>query len=254
MALGFAAVPAGAAPPPQADYVALGDSYAAGQGAAPYTSGTCFVSRKGYPEIADNHRALVLTSNAACSGATTLSVLTEQLSKVTANTKVVTVTVGGNDLDTTGLLATCFADPSACETAALEKRAVILEALTNPTESELVQRLAAISFSIRAQAPTAKIVFTGYPMLFDSTFLDPRAVMVNNLTAGLNSVIAAIAPATGAHFVDVAPAFMGHGIGSSDPWINYDVANIFDRANFHPNGEGYRHGYYASLVGVLTTP
>jgi lysophospholipase L1-like esterase len=254
MALGFAAVPAVAAPPPQPAYVALGDSYAAGQGALPYTSGACFVSRKGYPEIADNHRALELTANAACSGATTQKVLDEQLSQVPASTNLVTVTVGGNDLDTTGLLATCFTVPADCEQAAAEKGALLQKAMTNPDESALVQGLASVSLSIRNKVPNAKIVFTGYPMLFDPAFPDPRATRINELTAGLNSVIAAVAPATGALYVDVAPAFAGHGIGSGAPWINYDAANIFAPANFHPNGEGYRHGYYASMVGTLTNP
>lgn len=250
MALGFAAVPAEAAPPPTADYVALGDSFAAGQGAVPYTNSACFVSRKGYPEISDNLRRVDLTTNAACSGYTTTHVL-QNLPDL-QGAEIVTVTVGGNDLDTSGLLAICFAAPAACAGAAAEKKALLQEAQSSPATSALVQGLASVSLAAKSQAPNAKVVFTGYPMLFDPAFPDPRAVQVNELTAGLNAVIQATAFATGADFVDVAPAFVGHGIGSSAPWINYNPANILDPANFHPTGEGYRHGYYASLVGELT--
>ena len=250
MALGFAAIPAEAAPPPKADYVALGDSYAAGQGAAPYTDLGCFVSRKGYPAIADKLRGLELTANAACSGNSTAHVL--QSLPDLRGAEVVTVTVGGNDLDTTGLVATCFAVPAACEGAFEARAAMLQDAHDNPGTNALVQGLAGISLSVDDQAPTALIVFTGYPMLFDPAFPDPRVGMINELTAGLNTVIERVANGTGARYVDVAPAFAGHGIGSAEPWINFNAANIQDPANFHPTGEGYRHGYYASLVGKLT--
>ena len=250
MALGFAAIPAEAAPPPKADYVALGDSYAAGQGVAPYTALDCFVSRKGYPAIADNLRGLELTANAACSGYT-IEAVARNLPVSLPGAEVITITVGGNDLDTTGLLATCFAAPDACLGAAAVREAVLLDARDNPSTNALVQDLAGLSLTVRAQAPGAQIVFTGYPMLFDPSFPDPRAGVVNQLTAGLNDVIRLTALGTGAEFVDVAPAFAGHGIGSAEPWINFNAANILDPANFHPTGEGYRHGYFASLAGNL---
>lgn len=247
MALGFAAIPADAAPPPRVDYVALGDSYAAGQGAAPYTDRTCFVSRKGYPVIADNLRGLELTANAACSGYT-IGAVAGNLPASLAGAKVITITVGGNDLDTTGLLATCFAAPDACLGAAAARAALLQDARDNPSTNALVQGLAGLSLAVDAQAPGARIVFTGYPMLFDPNYPDPRAGVVNQLTAGLNDVIRLTALGTGAEFVDVAPAFAGHGIGAAEPWINFNAATILDPANFHPTGEGYRHGYYASLV------
>ncbi|MHA7303344.1 SGNH/GDSL hydrolase family protein [Pseudarthrobacter sp. MDT1-22] len=251
MALGFTAIPAEAAAPPQTDYVALGDSYAAGQGAAPYTDRTCFVSRKGYPVIADNLKGVQLTANAACSGYT-IGAVASNLPASVAGAEVVTITVGGNDLDATGLLATCFAVPDACPGAAAVREAVLRDAIVNPSSNALVQGLAGLSQAVRAQASDARIVFTGYPMLFDPAFPDPRAGVVNQLTAGLNDVIRLSAMRSGAEYVDVATAFAGHGIGSAEPWINFNAANILAPANFHPNGEGYRHGYYASLVGKLT--
>jgi hypothetical protein len=89
-------------------------------------------------------------------------------------------------------------------------------------------------------------VLTGYPYLFDPSH--PFAAVANGLAATLNAVIAGVALATGAHYVDVTAAFAGHGVGSADPWLNFNPDNPLDPANFHPNGEGYRHGYYASLV------
>lgn len=248
MALGVAAIPAEAAPPPQTDYVALGDSYAAGQGAAPYSDPTCFVSRKGYPVIADNLRNVELTVNAACSGATTWGVVGIQLDSVNANTELVTITVGGNDLDTTGLVATCTSLPAQCAGAIAVRAGILHQAAVDPGSSPLVQGLSSVIQGVHTAAPDAEIVFTGYPLLFESPVPGTLPDVVNGLTIGLNSVIAGTAGNGGAQYVDVTVAFAGHGIGSADPWINFNPANLADPANFHPTGEGYRHGYHASLV------
>lgn len=248
MAFGLSAVPAQAAPPPKADYVALGDSYAAGQGAAPYADPTCFVSRKGYPAIADNLRAIELTTNAACSGATTGAVVAQVLKGVSATTDLVTVTVGGNDLDTTGLVATCSSLPAQCEGAIAVRAGMLHQALFDPSSSALVQGLAGVVGAVRIAAPNAEIVFTGYPLLFHAPVEGSLPDVVNDLTVGLNGVIAGVALPTDSQYVDVTGAFAGHGIGSAEPWINFNPANLSDPANFHPNGEGYRHGYYASLL------
>ena len=65
---------------------------------------------------------------------------------------------------------------------------------------------------------------------------------------GLNGSIATAAFLTNVEYVDVVGAFAGHGVNSLDPWINLDTTNPGSPDNFHPNGEGYRHGYYASLL------
>jgi lysophospholipase L1-like esterase len=242
MALGFTAVPADAAPPPQLDYVALGDSYAAGHGAPPYTDPNCFVSRKGYPAIADNLRDVQLTVNAGCSGWTMDLVKANLPVTALREAEVITLTVGANDLNTTNLLFACLSDPSsaACIKAVTDVRTMLAPGGSFATE------LADLVITIRAIAPDAKIVLTGYPYLFDPSH--PFAAVANPLAELLNANIAGVAAATGAYYVDVTAAFAGHGVGSTDPWINFNLDNPFDPANFHPTGEGYRHGYFDSLV------
>jgi lysophospholipase L1-like esterase len=239
MALGFAAVPAQAAPPNQLEYVALGDSYGAGVGAAPYTDPTCDLSRRGYPVIADNLRNVELTANAACSGWKTFQVRDAALLKVTGDTDIVTVTAGGNDLDSIAVLNACVPAPQSVE--CLTAQGAVVTKL-----GSLGTGLTKIVAAIKSKSPTAKVVFTGYPLLFDPSH--PFAGVANPLAVALNQVIANVAVGTESTYVDVATAFTGHGIGSADPWINYNPANPLDGANFHPNGEGYRHGYFASLV------
>jgi lysophospholipase L1-like esterase len=242
MAMGLAAIPAEAALPlpPRLDYVALGDSYAAGQGAAPYTDPACFVSRKGYPVIADNLKDIQLTANAGCSGQIAEDVRLDALATVTRGTEIVTVTVGGNDLGTTNVLLACLPVPTA------ECAGALATVKTKLTDGSLALSLAGVVAAIRWKSPTAKIVFTGYPRLFAPDH--PFATVANPLADALNGVIAAVAGQTGSQFVDVAPAFAAHGIGSAEPWINFSAAGIQDPANFHPNSQGYRQGYYASLV------
>lgn len=251
MALGFTVIPAEAATTPRIDYVALGDSYAAGVGAAPYTDPTCVLSRKGYPVIADNLRNVELTANAACSGWKTFQVRDAALLKVTGDTDIVTVTAGGNDLESIAILMACVPAPESVECATAQGVAI-----GKLTDGSLATGLGEIVAAIKSKSPTAKVVFTGYPLLFDPAH--PFAGVANPLAGVLNQVIAGVAGGTGSTYVNVAPAFTGHGIGSADPWINYNPANPLDSANFHPNSEGYRHGYFASLASqdafVVTAP
>ena len=110
--------------------------------------------------------------------------------------------------------------------------------------------------SVKAAAPNAKIVVTGYPYLYDPVPLDPADPMsvfiyqATQLADGLNASIYRAA-GTDATYVDVTAAFAGHGINSktNQPWINLDFTNLGSPDNFHPNAEGYE-AYFASLNGA----
>ena len=52
-------------------------------------------------------------------------------------------------------------------------------------------------------------------------------------------------------YVDVTKRFRNHGIGSSEPWINFDPNNLGDYNNFHPNEKGYEKGYAKVLKPVV---
>src|SRR5215204_3970666 len=78
--------------PPQ--YVALGDSYAAGQGGGDYVDKECLESAKGYPYLLDPKMRIDLRVNAACTGASTSNVSDMislgQLSELNEDTELVT--------------------------------------------------------------------------------------------------------------------------------------------------------------------
>lgn len=264
LAAGLAAVAMtlGSAAPAEAAekirYVALGDSYASGQGAGPYAD-SCFRSEAAYSELADEMRSVKLVRNVACSGNTTQDVVDTQLRRLSKNTDLVTITAGGNNLRVGDLFRYCGAAILDLTASPLCDRAAAFAA-TEIGSRRLAADVAAMIRSVKAAAPNARVVVTGYPYLYDPVTaggndpVSPFLARATELVDGLNGSIAAAARAEGAHYVDVRAAFAGHGINSADPWITLDLAQPSSADNFHPNADGYG-AYFAALTaaGVFTT-
>ena len=106
MAVGLAAAPAQAVD--KTKYIALGDSFAAGQGAGPYLD-DCYRSENTYAELAAASRTIKLVTNAACSGKTTQDVVSSQLRQLNRSTELVTITAGGNNLNVGEIFTKCGA-------------------------------------------------------------------------------------------------------------------------------------------------
>jgi len=254
---GFAAAPAQAVD--KEKYVALGDSYAAGQGAGPYLD-ACYRSNNAYSELADEAKSIQLVVNAACSGKTSWDVVNSQLRQLNKSTELVTITAGGNNIGFGDIITACGAalsDP----TAAPACNAATGSAATMIGSGQLTRDVISMIQSVKAAAPNAKIVVTGYPYLYDPVIpnpADPLSLFIQQATVlanGLDASIAAAAEATGVQYVDVRAAFAGHGVNSADPWINLDLANPASPDNFHPNAAGYE-AYFAALsgAGVYSAP
>jgi len=255
------ATTATAAPrPPKAQlmYVALGDSYAAGDGAGSYLSdGTeCHRSLSGYPGLVAAKGSLALNLQ-ACSGATTDDVLTLQLGALSATTSYVTITVGGNDVGFGQVMTTCMgSDTTACMAAVLQAEAIATSTL--PAQLENV-------FSTvkgKVSSATTKVVATSYPLLFNgrdcSIFTDFTAEEMTAINAGtetLAGVIQAAATKAEIGYTDVREPFLGHAVCDAVPWIHN--AELFAQyESFHPNADGYRYGYtpkVSTSLGISTT-
>jgi lysophospholipase L1-like esterase len=231
----FGALPAMAAPggqpgPPSSDkatYAALGDSYAAGVGGGDYLD-ACLRSTNGYAaDLASDPGLTVHASLRGCVGATVDDVVATQLGGLDLRTRLVTLTVGANDLGLDAVTAACLAGTVEQCAAAVAAAQANLEALA----PDLAGALAAI----RTAAPNATVLVTGYPLLLDPSI--PQSSFVNGGVLALNAVIQGVVTAAGPGFeyVDVTGAFAGHGIGSADPWI---IAPPSPDA-FHPNPAGY---------------
>jgi lysophospholipase L1-like esterase len=275
MALGFTAIPADAAPPPpRVDLVAIGDSYTAGTGAGTFPALTpCIQTPNGYVDLVGKTGRISLAANAACHGALLtqdsdiphdprIPSVEQQIDflitsgALTANTELVSVTAGANDVGVTGILVTCLTQlPQAC-LAAVQAAAAIFPSM----QADLVTAYR----RIHDAAPNAEIVVPGYPRLVDPTIpfgqVDPAVLnAIDTAVDTLNSSIRAAvnASGTGATFVDVRERFVGHEVNSSDPWIFFTAPTItsggtlvFDPRNFHPTPAGHR-AYASALLAAV---
>ena len=250
----FGALPAQASPAvpsgpkaPIARYVALGDSYAAGQGAG-IPLDECLRSTAAYPVLLDAEPRTNLLRQAACSGDTIADVASSQLSQVNRGTTLVTLTVGANDLGAGAAYAACAPDP-ASQTCAAAVLAVQQKLFSGVIGADLASLIAAIA----ERAPNAHIVVTDYPVPFVAG-VDPIADLVNSATVGLDAQIAAGVQGAanfGGADVELASvefAFAGHQVGDADAWLGSDLA---DPLTFlHPTGTGqeiYRDAVLAAL-------
>jgi lysophospholipase L1-like esterase len=246
--LGAGAQVAQAAEP--VDYVALGDSYAAGVGATPDgASGACARSTASYPDRYAAVTGPASFTSVACSGATTAGVLRDQVSAVTKDTDLVTITVGGNDTGFAPVLARCTTAPddAGCDQA--------VRAGERVARYVLPSALAVVLGTVHVRAPTARVVVLGYPRLFDggdacAVPQVPDAARRARIDAGsdvLNDRIAETAQRFGATFVDVRPAFAGHGVCGTDPWI----VPPGGQGAYHPTATGYARGYLPALRAAV---
>ncbi|PXW34133.1 UNVERIFIED_CONTAM: lysophospholipase L1-like esterase [Williamsia faeni] len=233
-----------AAPPPDAVYDALGDSYASGYGVPPY--GPCGRSASAYAVQLDGRQQIALDDFVACAGATTVSLVTGgQLTALDADTDLVTLTIGGNDIGWSSAVTACLGGTDVQCTGATE---LVRARITN----QLPGLLTTVYAQVAAAAPNAHVVVTGYPRLFSpkfGAFLGASSKEQGALNDGadlLNSTIKDAADAAGFQFVDVASRFDGHGVNAPAAWI----LGPFDPAPFHPNINGYK-AYTAAINSAL---
>ncbi|GAB7039090.1 MULTISPECIES: SGNH/GDSL hydrolase family protein [Catenuloplanes] len=240
------ALPVLAAPAVRVDYVALGDSYAAGVGAGAEST-ACRVTDGAFPRLWAEPELVDLTL-AACSGATSADVAATQLGALSETTDLVSVTVGANDLGLTTILRTCATAPQG------EACTVALAGIPQALATTVPAGVAALLTQVRADAPAAKLVVTGYPVPFAEAAQCPQLPLPpalrtagNSAIAGLNQVLAAQAVAAGATFVDVTGAFAPHALCTPQPWL-VGVAGLNDGTVLHPTAAGQAEGYLPAFI------
>jgi lysophospholipase L1-like esterase len=244
-----AATPATAEQPaPIARYVSLGDSYAAGQGAAAPLD-ECLRSTAAYPVLLDAEPRTNLLRQAACSGDTIAKVTATQLSKVNRGTTLVTLTVGANDLGVGAAYEACVPDPTTPECVAVI--AYIQQLIAS---GDIAEDLAALILAIAERAPNAHIVVTDYPVPFVHG-LSPSTDEINGAVIALDLQIAAAVQAAALAGADVelasvAFAYLGHQVGDEVSWLGDDPSNPL--SFLHPTADGqevYRDAILLALAG-----
>lgn len=240
------------APASTITYTVMGDSYSAGSGAGNETA-PCGQSTAGYGSDVAAATGATLT-NVACAGFSTTQVTALQVPQLASDTRLITITAGGNDVAWTTAIGTCLQPTStaaACKAAVANSVYLMTKVPKNGT---------AMLKAIKAKAPNARILYLGYPRLFEPqnmsapTFNAAQiagAKALNGAADLLNATLAYTALSNRVAFVPVAYRFSGHAMPSADPWLNYPAPFGNSPFPFHPNATGYRNGYAAALSPFL---
>jgi lysophospholipase L1-like esterase len=233
-------------------YVALGDSFSAGNGTGlPDLDPACYRSSLAYaPLVAAERPDTSLTFVACGFGVTTQTVVDTQVGVLDRQTDFVTLSVGGNDLGFAQLAGTCV--------LATELQCLGLTAQTAAfVETVLPSRLDATYDAVRERVRKAEVVVVGYPRFFAADYVPclqsqgitaVEAAALNDLVETLDAVIADRAAAAGFTYVSVVDAFDGHDMCAAEPWVNGVVA-ASQADVYHPTAAGHRDGY-APLVAA----
>lgn len=229
-------------------YVALGDSFSSGVGTGSYTlSSSCRRGVYAYPWLVAQQRANTSLTFVACSGASTADLMANQIQSVTADTDIVTVTIGGNDIGFSDLIVQCTV--GNCSTA-LDSTRASLAGFLGP-------RLDTVYGAIEGRAPAANVVVLGYPRMFSSSgclgtfgISSTERTKANQLADALDQLTSARAAAFGFTYKSAIGPFTGHAVCSSSAWLNgLNLLNTVE--SYHPNRNGNSLGYAPLVRSVV---
>lgn len=259
--------------PAAVSYVGLGDSYSSGWGAGKYEDGTatstntCRRSARAYAHVlhGDPYSPLRLDKFIACGGATAPRITSTwpntgdklnldepaQLSAVTSSTRVVTLTMGGNDVGFADVIKGCAINCSRAVTTA-----------TNSINTTLAPALTKAYKAILGKSTKADVYVLGYPpMLSASATLCASSApfnsatkrklgidLLNQLNAKIRTTVAAVGSPR-MHYLDptaTGSPFIGHDICSKNPYVYGLNAADIPAGLFHPSING--QVAYAKMV------
>lgn len=238
-------------------YVALGDSAAA----APLVPDAadppgCFKSTNDYPAVLARHIGAVRFRDVSCSGATAADItdrlqstsggdVPRQLDAITADTSLITITIGGNDVGLASsatqcrrnslTLPPCFADffPGGTDrfSAAIHRQIPLWEAMID---------------AVRAKAPQARVVLVGYVTYirpggcFGQQPINPRdADYFQAKVDEIDDQQRILAARKNIDFFDTRPVSVGHDMCAApdDRYVEgFELSHL--AAPLHPNALG----------------
>ncbi len=245
--------PASALPANNPQYVSMGSSYASGPGVGVRvaSSGACGRSQSNYAQLLAARRHLTLV-DVSCSFAIIPDILSRsqngfppQIDAVNAQTRLVTVTIGGNDVFHTANIYgySCRDTGGHCP--------VVPDAKVEQGFAALPGALRAMIAEVHHRAPDAKLVLIGeLPVLPPSGALCPAVPLspkdlahLRPVTIRLNNILATVAAQTHTLFVNTSVIGNGHDACSATPYI----------AGFKPGvtpGWGHPVPYHPNQAGM----
>jgi lysophospholipase L1-like esterase len=255
----------GAVISPGSRYVALGSSFASGPGIDPIVDAPAARSGNNYAHLVASELGLELT-DVTYSGATTAHLLdtrqdeaAPQLDAVTPDTALVTITVGGNDLEYVGTFIrgsylNLLARPATIfgRRVANRIRARVSYLKDDAAYQAVTDSLVAVVERVRERAPNAQVVLVDYLTLVGPSTRPRRDVPLNEeqlpsvamMADGLAAAFAKAAATTGADLVAASAASRDHAIGSPEPWTTGftrgPLGALRGFVPYHPNAAGMR--------------
>jgi lysophospholipase L1-like esterase len=257
------------------NYVALGDSYAAGplipDQIAVDTVPGCAQSNHNYPHDLAALASFVSLTDVSCSGATTVNMenpqttgfgtAPPQLNAVTRSADVVTLTIGGNDIGFSSIIGSCISPtPTGDHCQHLYDL---------PSGDVLRQRIAAtapkidaVLAGIKARSPHARVVVVGYPDILPSSgpgcysaalpFTPSDTIYLDGVERDLNSMLRTEAHKNHAGFGDSYALSVGHDACTAADvrWVE-PLAPANPAAPAHPNAKGEKAMAGAALIGLF---
>jgi lysophospholipase L1-like esterase len=258
-------------------YVALGDSYAAGEGLDVWLSGTqdtqsggnrCHRSPLAYAPILALLSELPLRFD-SCSGAEIENIFDKvqqhnsrpvapDVQGTTAelgdDVGLVTISIGGNDLGFASVVRHCGLSTNCL--AAPYGGSPTLKEWGNAALASIAERLEPVYKRIGSEAQEARVLVIGYPALFSdpfslsggdfceaygAAFSGTERTELNQLLAKANGIMRDTALANGLEYVETADVFRGHETcGPATAWLQFVGPRVVDDGNFHPNTIGHQ--------------
>ncbi len=259
-------------------YVALGSSFAAGGG----TSDPSDVIDLGCGRLSTNyaHRVAVALgmdlTDVTCGGATIDNIVgtpqvtpsdnltrPPQIDAVTADTSLVTITAGGNDVRLISSLwyYACQADPAVVDNIAgipgplkpIIKGAlcggVVDEAAIATAQAGVQQEMIDLIKKVKARAPSARVIIVDYATILPQSGNSCEGVpltkaqlkYISGIATELQHATKAAAKAAGAELVELSKASARHDACSGDPWVSaWEFGPVLSGGTsaFHPTSEG----------------
>lgn len=238
---------------------ALGSSFAAGPGIEPVEDANAMRSSRNYAHLLAARFGAQLT-DLTVSGATTATILDTpqqtmagvefppQIDGLPADADLVTITAGGNDLQFAGsMLYTAWSrfQPDGPMVAMLAQG--FAAGIPEPTEQRIeavAEGLTTVVAEVRLRAKHARVVLVDYLTVIDrntevSIFSPSELESFLHIQEALAMGYRIAAERSGAELVKASQLSVGHGLGSSEPWV-FDFQPALERtgSSCHPNDAG----------------
>lgn len=232
-------------------YVALGSSIASGYGIS--VQSACGRSSRDYPQLvaAKYHLKLV---DVSCGAAVIPNIVDTkqgdnppQIDAVTPDTKLITISVGGNDIEFNGTALACGNPATQCKAPAN------LDAQIAALPGQLRSMVA----KVHAKAPGARIVFVTYPREMPVrncsalSLTDSELAMLRSMGDRLQiAFVTALEDHAGVTFVDPYTAPGDHTVcaAAGQRWTNGYVVPTGEGFAYHPTVLGHQ-----GMAGLIET-